>query len=217
MSTTERTTAAAKMVVPAPKKAKWGEPRIDSAIRVLVLAVLAFITEPVARAAELSGVEIPDTRSVDGTTLRLNGIGLRTYSFLRIPIYVAGLYLERPSNNPDVILHSASRKLLDIRFLRDVDADEARRAWRDGLEHNCKSPCSLDPEDVKRFLLAVPSMHRGDETTLLFTPRGVDFKINGAPIGVIADLHFAEIILATFIGPEPPTARLKHELLGGRG
>jgi chalcone isomerase-like protein len=173
--------------------------------------------ETAARAAELSGVQIPDVRSVDGTTMRLNGIGLRTYSFLRIPIYVAGLYLEQPSKNPDAILHSTPSKLLDIRFLRDVDADEARKSWRDGLEHNCKSPCSLDPSEVKRFLSAVPFMRRGDETRLLFTPRGVEFKINGAPIGVIADLHFAEIILATFIGPEPPTARLKRELLGGPG
>ena len=202
MPTTEKATAAAI---------------VDTVIRVLVLAVLTLITEPIARAAELNGVEIPDARTIDGTTMRLNGIGLRTYSLLRIPIYVAGLYLERPSNNPDEILHSTSRKLLDIRFLRDVDADEARKAWSDGLEHNCRSPCSLDPSDVKRFLSAVPSMRKGDETTLLFTPRGVEFKINGAPIGVIADLHFAEIILATFIGPEPPTARLKHELLGGSG
>jgi hypothetical protein len=202
MPTAEKATAAAK---------------VNSIIRVSVLAALTLILEPIARAAELSGVEMPDARLIDGTTMRLNGIGLRTYSLLRIPIYVAGLYLERPSNNPDAIIHSMSKKLLDIRFLRDVDADEARKAWRDGLEHNCKSPCSLDPSDVKRFLSAVPSMRKGDETSLLFTPGGVEFKINGAPIGVIADLHFAEIILATFIGPEPPTARLKHELLGEPG
>jgi hypothetical protein len=200
-----------------PCKAVRGKPRIYAVIRVLLLAALTLIAEPVARAAELSGVQIPDAQTVDGRTMRLNGVGLRTYSFLRIPIYVAGLYLEQPSNNPDAILRSTSRKLLDIRFLRDVDADEARKAWREGLENNCKSPCSLDPGDVKRFLSAVPSMHKGDATTLLFTPRGVEFKINGASMGVIGDLHFAEVILATFIGPEPPTARLKHELLGGPG
>jgi hypothetical protein len=139
---------------------------------------------------------------------------LRTYSLLRIPIYVAGLYLERPTDDPDVILRSTATKLLDIRFLRDVDVDQARKAWRDGFEHNCKPPCFLDPRDVNRFLSAVPPMHRGDVTTLLFTPRGVDFKINGASIGSIADPHFAQVILATFIGSEPATARLKHELLG---
>jgi hypothetical protein len=152
MPTIEKDTAAAEMVGPAPQRAKRSESKIENAVRVLALAGLALITGSLARAAELSGVEIPDVRSVGGTTMRLNGIGLRTYSLLRVPIYVAGLYLERPSNNPDAILHSTSGKLLDIRFLRDVDADEARKAWRDGLEHNCKSPCSLDPGDVDRFL-----------------------------------------------------------------
>jgi hypothetical protein len=35
-------------------------------------------------------------------------------------------------------------------------------------------------------------------------------------MGDIADPHFAETMLATFIGPEPPTPRLKRELLGNR-
>ena len=37
------------------------------------------------RAAELAGICLPDTVQEDGTTLYLNGIGLRTYSFLHIP------------------------------------------------------------------------------------------------------------------------------------
>jgi hypothetical protein len=190
---------------------------VRAVVCAMVLTAFALLAETVARAAELSGVQMPDVQQIDGMTMRLNGIGLRTYSLFRVPIYVAGLYLERPSKNSDAILHSTSEKLLDIRFLRDVDASEARKAWLDGLEQNCKVPCSLDAGDVRRFLAAVPSVSKGDKTTLLFTPRGVDFKINGAPIGAIADLHFAEIILATFIGPEPPTARLKAGLLGGPG
>jgi len=185
--------------------------------RAMVLTAFALLAEPVARAADLSGVQMPEVQQIDGMTMHLNGIGLRTYSLFRVSIYVAGLYLERLSKDSDAILHSTSQKLLDIRFLRDVDAGEARKAWRDGLEHNCKPPCTLDAGDLRRFLAAIPSVSKGDKTTLLFTPRGVDFKINGALIGAIADQHFAEIILATFIGPEPPTARLKGGLLGGPG
>ncbi len=159
---------------------------------------------------------MPDTRVADGTQMQLNGIGLRTFSVLGIRIYVAGLYLERRSDNPDTILHSPDRKLLHIRFLRDVSAEDARNAWQDGFEQNCKAPCYLDPRDVERFLAAVPSMHRGDETTLLFTSKGVNVTINGRPMGDIADPHFAETMLATFIGPEPPTPRFKRELLGAR-
>jgi hypothetical protein len=52
-------------------------------------------------------------------------------------------------------------------------------------------------------------------STLLFTARGVH-TLNGRPLGDIPDRQFAELMLATFIGPEPPTPRLKRELLGLR-
>ena len=185
-------------------------------VRALILAAVALAPVSVAHAAELDGITMPDARMANGTQMRLNGIGLRTYSLLGIRVYVAGLYLERQSANADTILRSPETKLLDIRFLRDVDAEDARKAWRDGFEQNCRPPCYLDPHDVQRFLAAVPSMHRGDESTLLFTSKGVRLTLNGQPVGDISDPHFAETILATFIGPEPPTPRLKRELLGFR-
>src|ERR1700684_123586 len=186
-------------------------------IRKLILAtVVALAPLSLARAADLNGVAMPDTRMADGTQVQLNGIGLRTFSVLRIPIYVAGLYLERRNDNPDAIMHSTETKLLDIRFLRDVDAEAARKAWVEGFEGNCKKPCSLDPHDVQRFLAAVPTVHNGDETTLLFSPNAVGVRLQGQPMSAINDPHFAEIMLATFIGDEPPTPRLKRQLLGDR-
>jgi hypothetical protein len=184
-------------------------------IRGLTLAAIALFPLAAAQAAEMDGVVMPDTRIVDGVNMRLNGIGLRTYSMLGIHIYVAGLYLEQQSDNPDVILHSSERKLLDIHFVRDVDANRAQQAWRNGFANNCRQPtCYLDPADVERFLAAIPAVHRGDESSLLFTPKGVDVTLNGRPMGTVNDPHFATAMLATFIGPAPPTAQLKRELLG---
>jgi hypothetical protein len=184
--------------------------------RRLILAAVTVVPFSIASPAELQGVSLPDTRVVNRTLMRLNGIGLSTFSVFGFPIYVAGLYLERPANNPDTILHSPERKLLDIRFLRDVDAEDARQAWRDGFDQNCKSPCYLDPRDVQRFLAAVPSMHKGDDSTLLFTSKGATITLNGRAMGDITDPHFAGTMLATFIGAVPPTPRLKRELLGLR-
>ena len=186
-------------------------------VRGLILAVIALVPCAVARAAMLDGVAMPETRVADGTPMRLNGIGLRTYSILGVRVYVAGLYLERQSNNPDRILHSPERKMLDIRFLRDVDAADARKAWEDGFANNCQAPaCYLDPRDIQRFLASIPPIHRGDESVMLFTPKGVDGTFDGRKLGDITDPHFAETLLATFIGPVPPTPRLKRELLGSR-
>lgn len=50
---------------------------------------------------------------------------------------------------------------------------------------------------------------------LVFTSKGVDVTFNGRKLGDISDGHFAETLLATFIGPVPPTPQLKRALLGG--
>ena len=185
-------------------------------VRGLILAAALFVVLSAAHAASLDGVSMPDERDVNGTRMQLNGIGLRTFSLLGIRIYVAGLYLEHRSNSPDEILHSPNMKLLQIQFLRDVGAEDARKAWQDSFAQICRAPCYLDPHDIQQFLAAVPAVHRGDESTLLFTGQGLHVTFNKKPMGDIPDPRFAEMILGTFIGAAPPTPRLKRELLGLR-
>ena len=168
-----------------------------------------------AHAAELDGVQMPETLQVNGNTLHLNGIGLRTYSILHIHIYVASLYLEHLSNNPEQIIHSPETRLLMLRFERNVSAEEARKAWRTGLENNCMSPCHLDPGDVSRFLSKVPDMHAGDDFNLIFTQSGGTVTVNGQQIGTISRRQFSDAVLATFLGPDPASPTLKRELLRG--
>jgi hypothetical protein len=180
--------------------------------QILAAAILAFLSA--ANSAELDGVSMPDQQTVDGTRLWLNGIGLQALSIFRVRIYIAGLYLERQSNRPDTIIHSKGLKLLIMRFLHDITAEQARNAWQEGFEQNCQLPCYLNPGEVQGFLAAVPPVEKGDVTVLLFTSRDIEASHNGRLVGSVDDPHFAEIALATFIGPAPPTPRLKRELLG---
>jgi hypothetical protein len=167
-----------------------------------------------ARAAVLAGVTMPDTQQVGGMAFRLNGIGLRTYSILGIHIYVAGFYLQHPNSDADAVLRSPDPKLLMIHFVHDVDAANARKAWQDGFEQNCVAPCAVSQPEIQRFLAAVAPIRAGEESMLLFTPTGVQFTVNGKPAGDVPDPAFSRLILATFIGREPPTPRLKRQLLG---
>ena len=182
--------------------------------KLLLPAIFLMLARASAQAAVLDGVTMPDQVRVDGTELRLNGVGLRTYSMLRLPIYVAALYLEQPSADGEEVMRSPGKKRLDIRFLRDVDAEKGREAWRTGFADNCKSPCHLNPADVDRFLAEVQPVRRGDTASLTFTQGRVSFDFDGRPLGTVADPAFASVILATFIGPVPVTERLKGELLG---
>jgi hypothetical protein len=168
-----------------------------------------------ARAAVIDGVQLPPTLQVFGQTLQLNGSGLRTYSILGIHIYVVGLYLEHLSTNAEAILQSPETKLLTVRFEHDVGAEEARNAWRVGLQNNCVAPCQLDPQDEANFLAMVPGMHAGDGYDLLFTPNGATVSVNGKLVGTVTKPQFAVAMLATFLGPKPAAPDLKRDLLAG--
>jgi hypothetical protein len=169
----------------------------------------------VARAAQIDGVQLPETFQAGGKTLYLNGFGRRTYSILAIHIYAAGLYLEHLNTDPDAIIRSRETKLLMVRFERDISAEDARKSWRTGLENNCLAPCHLDPNDVERFLAGVPAMHAADNFYLLCTPAGATVTVNGQLIGTIDRRQFAEAVLATFLGPNPASSELKQELVAG--
>jgi hypothetical protein len=184
-------------------------------VRGLTVAVLLAAPLAAPRAAELAGVTMPESQVVDGTRLVLNGIGLRTFSILGIKIYVAGLFLTQRSSNAESILNSPDPKVLNIRFLRDVDAEQAHKSWRNGFANNCRAPeCSVDQHDVEEFISRVPAVHDGDESQIVFTSKGARLTLNGQVMGTINNAHFAQVLLRTFLGPAPPTARLKRELLG---
>jgi hypothetical protein len=170
-----------------------------------------------ARAAELEGVHLPDTLQAGGDLLHLNGFGLRTWSFLAVRIYVVGLYLDHPSSNPGEIIQSADTKLLKVHFLRDVSAESARKAWREGFANNCLPPCHLDQADVEQFLAEVPAMNPGDDFSLLFVRHTATVTVNGRVIGSVPKPALADAMLASFLGPKPASAKLKQALLGDPG
>jgi hypothetical protein len=170
-----------------------------------------------ATAAELGGVGMPTAENVPGARLALNGLALRTYSLLKVRIYVAGLYLAQRSSDANAILNSTQPKLLRFAFLRDVDAEAARKSWAEAFQRSCSMPCRLPAETIGRFLAAVPSVREGETSTLLFTDRGVDFLMNDRLMGRVNDNEFARVVLATFIGQHPTSDEVKAGLLGAPG
>jgi hypothetical protein len=181
---------------------------------VLIAAAIAPVW-CVVHAAEIDGVQLPGTLEVDGKTLQLNGIGLRTYSILGIHIYVVGLYLEHLNTDAEAVLRSSETKLLTIKFEHNVSATAARDAWRKGLQKNCVAPCQLDPADLARFLAGVPAMHAGESYSILFNGKGAQVTADGAEVGKICRPQFAAAMLATFLGRAPASPMLKAELLEG--
>lgn len=183
-------------------------------MRRLLITLIAVIATSPAVPASMDGVPMADSIMIDSAVLRLNGMGLRTWTLPFVHVYVAGLYLERPSHNGNEILNSPQRKLLQIVFVRNVDAEDIRDAWRADFARYCSKSCAVPDSQIAGFLAAMPPMRNGDRANFAFGPRGVEVTLNGRQMGRIEDRNFAYMLLAVFIGPSPALPALKEGLLG---
>src|SRR3954452_17394768 len=97
----------------------------------LIASLLTCLALAPAQARTLAGVQMPDTTVVDGVTLKLNGMGLRAATALRIKAYVGGLYLEHPSHDAATVIDSHQRKRVTMKFLRNIDRESLTSGWAD--------------------------------------------------------------------------------------
>lgn len=180
----------------------------------VVLAVVLAVALP-ATAAALADVELPDQVKVGDVTLTLNGLGLREATFLKVDVYVAGLYLPSASSDAGEILASDGPKVLHMHFVRKVGRDDIAKAWSEGFAKNLGAEASALAGDVERLNGWMEDMGKGD--SLRFTwnaDGGVEVSVKGSRRGAIEDAAFARGLLAVFLGPEPPNPGLKDGLLG---
>jgi Chalcone isomerase-like len=105
-------------------------------MRIGALAAMTVLLAVPARAGELAGVTLPDQVTVEGKTLSLNGLGLRQATWLRVNVYVAALYLEAKSSEPEAIIGSEEVKRIVMRFVRGVGRKDIVKAWNESFEEN---------------------------------------------------------------------------------
>ena len=168
-------------------------------------------------AAKLAGVTMPDTMSVAGKSLVLNGVGLREATVLKVDVYVAGLYLEHKSFDPAEVVASNEVKLLVLRFVRDVDRGDIVKAWNEGFKNNATVPLARIQPGIDQLNAWMPKLRDGDTLAFAFIPdKGVEVSVNNAPKGTIPGGDFARSLLAIWLGPKPPTGDLKRGLMPSR-
>ena len=168
-----------------------------------------------AQAATLDGVAFPDSYPVDGQTLVLNGLGLRTLTILNIRVYAAGLYLAQRSHDPQQILSSTTPKVLMLQFLRSGSKEQVARQFRAGEQVNCGSGgCDpADQDDFERMVAAAPAAKQGDTFTFIITKSGVRFYADNVLLFQSNKADLGRLILLGFIGNRPPSEELRQGLL----
>jgi hypothetical protein len=165
-----------------------------------------------AQARTLAGVELPDTAVVDGATLRLNGMGLRAATAMRIKAYVGGLYLEQPSSDGATVIDSRQRKRVTMKFLRDIDRQRLTSGWAESLRK--VGGKSMEPS-ITEFTSLIPDVKTGDTMSFTWRPGvGLEVAMDGKVRGVVPGDDFARALYTVWFGPEPGDENLKRGMLG---
>jgi hypothetical protein len=182
--------------------------------KIAIVFAATMLAGSIAAAASLAGVAMPDTVSISGKALRLNGQGLRTKVFFKI--YVAGLYLENPTRDASRAISSDETKRVVMHFLyKNVTKKQLVEAWEEGFEQN-SAPLGAEAKNglaqLESWMGDIPS---GQEIVFTYEPgTGTTVEFAGQKKGTIAGAEFMRALWKVWLGPHPPTEDLKKGLLG---
>jgi hypothetical protein len=178
-----------------------------------LMSILA-LSAAVAAAGEVAGVKMPDTVTIEGKTLKLNGAGLRKKRMFKV--YVAGLYVESTSKDAGAVISSDTVKSIRLHILRGLSGSQIGEAISDGFHHNSKAQMGALSERLQKLNGMFPAVVEGDQIVLTYVPgKGTMVSAKGQDKGVIEGKDFADALFAVWLGENPVQDDLKKALLGG--
>lgn len=179
------------------------------------LIVIAALAAGVADGKQCLGISFADQVQTDGSALTLNGLGLRQATVFRVNVYVGALYLAKPSNDPTTILGSNAPYRLVLQFVRNVDAGDITKSWREGFERNSGPQLAALQERIATLNGWMTDVKTGQQLIFSFKPgTGVQVNVNGTVKGTIPGDEFAKALLSIWLGPTPPNPQVKTGMLG---
>jgi hypothetical protein len=184
-------------------------------MKTLAATVLSIaIAAAPAAAGTLAGVTLPDKVDVNGQSLVLNGMGLRTKFIIKV--YVGGLYLTHKDKVASHILAADEPRRMAMHFIYDVSKEQMCDAWDEGLERNTPQAGAEVKAAFHTLCSWMTGVGKGKELVLTYVPgTGTTVELGGATKGTLPGKPLADAVLATWIGPDPaPGKDFKKAVLG---
>lgn len=178
-----------------------------------LVAILALSLALPALALEVAGVQIPDTATVGGKTLTLNGAGLRSKFFVKV--YVGALYLEQRSADPAAIVAADAAWKVSMTFKREVEKEKILGAFKEGFENNSRADLAKVLPGLARIDAIMKDLKTGDVLEIAYLPgAGSTVTAPGGASVTIEGKVFADALLRNWLGDKPADGDLKKGMLG---
>jgi len=182
----------------------------------LLLILTGCLTSAPLWGREIEGVAIPEQIQVAGTTLTLNGAGLRSFTLLFVPIkvYVAALYTPTPLRSEQSVAASPGPIQFDFTFLRAVGQSDVTKAWISQFAQSVGYTYPGYEKDRDAFIaLFGPLQNGGVERVQLIGDKTL-ITDSGVSKGTISGRNFQRAFLSLWFGSSPVAPDLRDALLG---
>jgi hypothetical protein len=179
-----------------------------------VVTAVSFLSLPALAQVVVDDVRLPETRSVEGKTLRLNGAGLRTKV---VKLYVGALYLEEPTQNAQEVIDSDQTKRFELHVLRDLSKKQVGDVIREGFEKNSGAEMSALGDRLDKLVEGIPALKRGDVMTVTYVPSKKVTIVDGPrnePVEIEGE-DFSKAMFRIWVGDSPAQESLKRDVLRG--
>lgn len=170
-------------------------------MKILILIMMIF-TAVGANALTVDSINFEDKITVAGKELVLNGVGIRKATFLKIKVYYGGLYLSQKTTNSETFLNNAEPKQITMHFVRDVDAKDLKKTYKEAFEGANKDTYKSMLSTFETFNANFSDVKKGDAMTFQFLANGVVLTSAGKTFAKIGDAAFSKALLNMwFINP----------------
>ncbi len=180
---------------------------------VLFLLLGVGATSAYAQKRTVAGITFPAKTTVNDKMLIYNGSGLREkYTF---DLYVAALYLPRPSMDANKIINDDAETAIHIEIVSSkVTRDKFVETVKEGFGKASHGKATAD--QIADFMGFFKSEFKvGDKIHIEYVPgKGVIVVKNDQNIGTMKGLEFKKALFSIWLGTTPADKGLKSSLLG---
>ncbi len=186
----------------------------SSILAVFFAGVVAVIAQ--AEEVEIIGVKFPTEKVVAGKTLKLNGVSyLKKMGFVKV--YAVGLYLENPSQDPEVVIESEQVKYMLTHYLTDrATAEKISDGFIELMEKgNPADLVAANRADIDTYASWLDTdMQPGLTSESVYIPgEGLTLTYQGQVRGTIPGDTFAQMYYRYNVGQQADK-KIREGLLG---
>jgi Chalcone isomerase-like len=185
---------------------------VRGAIYAVAVLAISLTATGNAHARQVWGVRVPERTVANGHVLELKGTALQERFWF--DIYGLALYLTEPLDSAEAIIEADQVKQLRLYILRDLPAQEVRKALLSGFQNAAQGDFEKLRPRVNKMLRSIKNVRDGERIEMTYIPgKGTVLRTNSGTRLVIPGEDFAQALFSIWLGPNTDTPHLRDALL----